>query len=66
MIKNCNNCTGLDYYLSEVFGETSGNFCNNRQYDTESHELKHLQQLQDETYLYRAKKCCVLKPDGAF
>lgn len=58
--KNCHNCKNLDYYEKDGYEDWSdeGYFCQKRNYDNQSQESKHLQQLQRESYRSVPKKCC--------
>lgn len=65
MKKNCYNCKFLEWCDdggSEYPNDNSGYICNKREYKCASEEDKHLAQLENHSYLEKAKLCCELKP----
>lgn len=71
MQKNCHNCKFLQYHEAQG-GETldtqSGYYCEGRDYykgtgDSQTKEQNHLDQLSNENYRLRSKKCCVFKSE---
>lgn len=61
MKKNCENCIHLEWIDGDI-GDESGLVCNARDYLYNPHaERRHLEQLDNEAYRQRPKKCCELK-----
>ena len=58
--KNCYNCKFLEWYDDggSEYGGDSGYACNKREYRNDYEENKHLAQLEDDSYLEKAKSCC--------
>lgn len=63
-MKNCENCIHLEYLETEDW-DPSGYVCNKRFYDTDLQEIKHQEQLEDEKYRRKPKKCCDLIRKGS-
>ena len=61
--RNCHNCKHLEFVDGER-EEDSGWICAKRDYKTTEEETLHLKQLDDDAYLFRAKRCHESKQKG--
>lgn len=53
---NCYTCKHIEYVQGEAW-DPSGYCCNGRDYAKQKDELKHLKQLEKDSYLRKGKKC---------
>ena len=61
--KNCNNCEYLDWHEKESYEstDTSGFYCKNKDYNGDK-EQQFLENLQQDDYREKSKKCCLRTP----